>query len=197
MAKQIRRVVTGHDERGHAVVLSDGPAPFVHVNKLNPDWYSIDIWRTHKMPAKIVSKADEPTLGPRRQMPTKNGTVLRINHFPPESETVLKMTPADSLKAFEGLGNPAAATFGKGGRHPLMHRTETIDYAIILSGEITMVMDDEDVHLKAGDVLIQCGTNHAWSNRSKEPCMVAFILIDGDFDPELEAKFPTALQDKA
>jgi mannose-6-phosphate isomerase-like protein (cupin superfamily) len=119
--------------------------------------------------------------------------VLRINHFPPESETVRTMTPADSLRVFEGLGNPAAATFGKGGRHPLMHRTETIDYAIVLSGQITMVMDDQDVHLEAGDVLIQCGTNHAWSNRSKEPCMVAFILIDGDFDQSLEAKFATAL----
>jgi mannose-6-phosphate isomerase-like protein (cupin superfamily) len=193
MRKQIRRVVTGHDERGRAVVLSDGPAPFMHVNKLDPNWYSIDLWRTHETPAKIVLQAEEPTSGPRRQMPTKNGTVLRINHFPPESETVRTMTPADSLRVFEGLGNPAAATFGKGGRHPLMHRTETIDYAIVLSGQITMVMDDQDVHLEAGDVLIQCGTNHAWSNRSKEPCMVAFILIDGDFDQSLEAKFATAL----
>jgi mannose-6-phosphate isomerase-like protein (cupin superfamily) len=194
MGKQMRRVVTGHDERGRAIVLSDGPAPFVHVNKLDPEWFSVDFWRTGETPAKIVAQAAEPTGGPRRQMPTKNGTVLRINHFPPESDTVRQMTPADSLRVFDGLGNPTAATFGKGGRHPLMHRTETIDYAIVLSGEITMVMDDEDVHLKAGDVVIQCGTNHAWSNRSKEPCVVAFVLIDGDFDADLEAKFPTAMQ---
>jgi mannose-6-phosphate isomerase-like protein (cupin superfamily) len=194
MGKQMRRVVTGHDERGRAIVLSDGPAPFVHVNKLDPEWFSVDFWRTGETPAKIVAQAAEPTGGPRRQMPTKNGTVLRINHFPPESDTVRQMTPADSLRVFDGLGNPTAATFGKGGRHPLMHRTETIDYAIVLSGEITMVMDDEDVHLKAGDVVIQCGTNHAWSNRSKAPCVVAFVLIDGDFDADLEAKFPTAMQ---
>jgi quercetin dioxygenase-like cupin family protein len=194
MSKQIRRVVTGHDERGRAVVLSDGPAPFVHVNKLDPNWYSIDLWRTNETPAKIVAQAEESTSGPRRQMPAKNGTVMRINHFPPESEAVRAMTPTDSLRVFEGLGNPAAATFGKGGRHPLMHRTETIDYVIVLTGEITMVMDDQDVHLKAGDVLVQCGTNHAWSNRSNSPCMVAFILIDGEFDPALESKFVTALQ---
>ncbi len=194
MPQQMRRVVTGHDERGRAIVLSDGPAPFVHVNKLDPEWFSVDFWRTGETPAKIVTQAPEPTGGPRRQMPTRNGTVLRINHFPPESDAVRQLTPADSLRAFEGLGNPAAATFGKGGRHPLMHRTETIDYAIVLSGEITMVLDDEDVHLKAGDVVIQCGTNHAWSNRSKEPCVVAFVLIDGDFDPNLEANFATALQ---
>jgi mannose-6-phosphate isomerase-like protein (cupin superfamily) len=70
-----------------------------------------------------------------------------------------------------------------------MHRTETIDYAIVLSGEITMVMDDRDVELKAGDVLVQCGTNHAWSNRSNAPCVVAFVLIDGEFDPALKERF--------
>lgn len=178
MKNQFRRVVTGHDENGRGVVISDGPAPFVHVNKIDPEWYSTDIWRTHETPARIVSKPGETTEGPRRQLPSKNGSVLRINHFPPESEVVRKMTPEDSRRAFTGLGNEKAATFGKGGRHPLMHRTETIDYAIVLSGEITMVMDDQDVQLKSGDVLIQCGTNHAWSNRSNKPCRVAMSSHD-------------------
>jgi naringenin degradation protein FdeH len=189
MVKQVRRVVTGHDANGKAVVISDGPAPFVHVNALDPDWYSTDIWRTGETPASIVRAAGEPTLGPRRQMPDKRGTVLRINHFPPESETVRQMTPEASRRAFAGLGNEKASTFGRGGRHPLMHRTETIDYAIVLAGEITMVMDDVDVLLKAGDVLVQCGTNHAWSNRSTAPCIVAFVLIDGAFDEELKERF--------
>ena len=193
MIHQIRRVVTGHDEKGRAVVVSDGPAPSVHVNKNERDWFSVDIWRTHETPAKIDAKAPKPTEGPRRQMPTKNGTVLRINSFPPEADTVRKMTPADSLRAFEALGNAKAATYGQGGRHPMMHRTESVDYALILSGEITMLLDDEEVLLKAGDVVVQCGTNHAWSNRSNAPCLVAFILIDGTFDPQLEAKFETAL----
>jgi mannose-6-phosphate isomerase-like protein (cupin superfamily) len=186
-------VVTGHDDKGRAVVVSDGPAPSVHINKAEQDWFSVDIWRTHEIPAKILATAEEPTAGPRRQMPTANGTVLRINSFPPESEAVRAMTPADSLRVFEGLGNPTAATFGKGGRHPMMHRTETIDHALILSGEITMLLDDEEVQLKAGDVVVQCGTSHAWSNRSKAPCLIAFILIDGKFDPQLETKFATAL----
>jgi hypothetical protein len=193
MTHQIRRVVTGHDEKGRAVVVFDGPAPSVHINKAEQDWFSVDIWRTHEMPAKIVPKTEEPTAGPRRQMPTANGTVLRINSFPPESEAVRAMTPADSLRVFEGLGNPKAATHGKGGRHPMMHRTESVDYALVLSGEITMLLDDEEVLLKAGDVVVQCGTNHAWSNRSQAPCLVAFILIDGTFDPKLDVKFETAL----
>jgi mannose-6-phosphate isomerase-like protein (cupin superfamily) len=189
MTKQIRRVVTGHDAAGKAIVVSDGPAPFVHVNAVNPDWYSTDIWRTGETPARIVAAAPEPTLEPRRQMPQERGTVLRINHFPPESEEVRRMDPEASRRAFAALGNERAATFGKGGRHPLMHRTETIDYAIVLSGEITMVLDDVDVALKAGDVVVQCGTNHAWSNRSAAPCVVAFVLIDGELDPDLAAKF--------
>lgn len=190
MPRQFRRVVTGHDANGKAVVLSDGPAPFVHVNPTEPEWYSTDIFRTNEAPARIVSKSPETALGPRRQMPAKHGTVIRINHFPPEPEAVRKMTPEDSRRAFAALGNEQAATFGRGGRHPLMHRTETIDYAIVLEGEITMVMDEEDVHLKAGDVVIQCGTNHAWSNRSDAPCVVVFVLIDGDFEPELKNKIP-------
>ena len=73
-----------------------------------------------------------------------------------------------------------------------MHRTETIDYAIVLSGEITMLLDDEDVVVDAGDILVQCGTNHAWSNRSKAPAVVAFILIDGQFELDLAEKFDEA-----
>jgi quercetin dioxygenase-like cupin family protein len=187
MAKPVRRVITGHDDKGRAVVISDGPAPFVHVNALDPEWYATDIFRTDSMPAAIVPSVAETTLGPRRQLPAHNGTVLRLNHFPPESETVRKMTSADARRVFAGLGNEKAATFDKGGRHPLMHRTETIDYAIVLSGEITLLLDDGDVDLKTGDIVVQCGTNHAWSNRSSAPCLVAFVLIDGRFAPDLEA----------
>jgi quercetin dioxygenase-like cupin family protein len=189
MPKPVRRVVTGHDKDGNAVVICDGPAPFVHVHPSDPEWVSTDIFRTNETPARIVSNAPESTLGPRRQLPEPGGTVIRINSFPPEGEDVRRMTPEDSQRAFAALGNQKAATFGKGGRHPLMHRTETVDYAIILSGEITMVMDKQDVVLRAGDVLVQCGTNHAWSNRSDAPCVVAFVLIDGAFDAELKQRF--------
>ncbi|HVA11969.1 MAG TPA: cupin domain-containing protein [Stellaceae bacterium] len=187
MPKTIRRIVTGHDARGKAVVISDGPSPFIHVNPLDPDNSSTDLWRTGATPAPIAAMPAEPTLGPRRQLPQKRGTVIRINQVPPESDRTKRMTPEDSRRAFAALGNETAATWGKDGRHPLMHRTETIDYAIILEGEITMVLDDEDVLLKAGDVVVQCGTNHAWSNRSSAPCTIAFVLIDGEFEPDLAA----------
>ena len=185
MKSGVRRVVTGHDADGKAVVVSDGAAPFVYENPAYPDLVSTDIWRTAEMPAAIVKCASEPTLGPRRQLPAKNGTVIRINSFPPDPKGTASMTPDEARKAFAALGNESAATFGKGGRHPMMHRTETIDYAIVLSGEIDMVLDETDVHLTEGDVVVQCGTNHAWVNRSSKPCRIAFILIDGKFDSEV------------
>jgi mannose-6-phosphate isomerase-like protein (cupin superfamily) len=189
MAEPIRRVVTGHDRNGRAIVVSDGPAPFVHINPTNPENWSTDIWRTDATPAPIAAVAAEPTLGPRRQLPNARGTVVRINRVPPESDAIRDMDAESSRRAFAALGNETAATFGNGGRHPLMHRTETIDYAIVLAGEVTMVLDDTDVDLKAGDVVVQCGTNHAWSNRSKAPCIIAFVLIDGEFEPGLAANF--------
>ena len=78
------------------------------------------------------------------------------------------------------------STFDQNPRHPMMHRTETIDYAIVLEGEITMLLDDSEVVLKAGDVLVQRGTNHAWSNRGTIPAKIAFILIDGAYEEELQ-----------
>ncbi len=191
MQGEIRRVVTGHDANGRATVLSDGPAPFVHVNPRNPDDTSTDIWRTGETPVNIVAAHEETTLGPRRQMPTANGTVIRINRFAPETEAVRDMSPETARAAFAALGNEPASTFGRGGHHPMMHRTETIDYALILSGEITMILDDQDVHLKAGDVVVQCGTNHAWSNRSGAVCEVMFVLIDGAFEAGLADSLPT------
>jgi mannose-6-phosphate isomerase-like protein (cupin superfamily) len=184
----VRRVVIGHDEQGKSIVVSDGTPPLVITNPQRAGYVSTDIWRTHAMPAPIVAKPDEPTLGPRRQLPTEHGTVIRINRVMPEGEDIRRMSPAQSKQMFAALGNEQASTFGKSGRHPLMHRTQTIDYALVLAGEITCVLDDSEVLLKAGDVLIQCGTNHAWSNRSNAPCDIAFVLIDGVFDADLAAR---------
>lgn len=71
----------------------------------------------------------------------------------------------------------------------MMHRTETIDYAIVMSGEIVMLLDEGEVVLRAGDILVQCGTNHAWVNRSNAPAVVVFVLIDGEFEEGLAEKF--------
>ena len=187
----IRRVVTGHDANGRAVVISDGPAPAVHTNAKRPGYRSTDIWRTAAAPAYVGNEPD-PTPGSRRQMPPEMGTVVRINEFAPEPEAIRNMKPETAREMFAELGIATPTALHAGGRHPTMHRTETVDYAIVLSGEIWLVLDDSDVHLRAGDVVVQRGTNHAWSNRSDQPCRIAFVLIDGKYDPGIAAQVERA-----
>ena len=186
----IRRVVTGHDKSGKAIVISDGIAPVVKTNALRPGHRSTEIWRTSAMPVPIAKDEPDPTTsGPRTIHPVPQGTVIRIAEIAPETDAVRNLTPEQARAVFGASGNETASTYGRGGRHPMMHRTETIDYAVILEGELTLLLDDEDVQLKKGDVVIQRGTNHAWSNCSDKICRILYVLIDARFDSELEAWF--------
>ena len=188
---QIRRVVTGHDASGKAVVLSDGPVPTVHSNPIRPGQLSFEVWKTHAMPVPIDAAQPEPTAGARSLQPTSHGTLFRISVVPPESEETRKLTPEQARELFRKSGAGEASTFGSGGRHPMMHRTETVDYAVVLEGEITLLLDEGDVHLKAGDVVIQRGPSHAWSNRSGKNVKMLYVLIDGKFGPDLDGHFWT------
>jgi quercetin dioxygenase-like cupin family protein len=188
---QIRRVVTGHDANGKAIVLSDGPVPTVHGNPIRPGQLSFEVWKTHASPAPIGAVEPEPTTGPRSLQPPADGTVFRISVVPPEAAETRKLTPEQARELFRKSGAGDASTFGRGGRHPMMHRTETVDYAVVLEGEITLLLDEGDVHLKAGDVVIQRGTSHAWSNRSGKNVKMLYVLIDGAFAPDLAAQFKT------
>lgn len=192
MEGRVRRVVTGHDRNGKAIVISDGPAPAVRTNPLRPGHVSMDLWKTAASPVILNNAEPDPTLGPRQIHPPRNGTIIRISEIAPETDAIRSLDPQQAKEVFKSMGNEGASTFGRGGRHPFMHRTETLDYAVVLSGEIDLLLDDQDVHLKAGDVVIQRGTNHAWSNRSNKPCRMLYILIDGEFEPELAALFKTA-----
>lgn len=184
---RIRRVVTGHDENGKSIVVSDSFAAAVRTSPARPGHYSTEIWRTCGAPAPVGNEPD-PTTEPRQLKPPKHGTVIRVSEIPPESEAVRNFDAGAAKTIFESMGQVDASTFREGGRHPLMHRTETIDYGIVLSGELTLILDDSEVQLKAGDMVIQRGTNHSWSNRSDKSCIIAFILVDGQFEPGLEQK---------
>ena len=186
---QVRRVVTGHDRNGKAVVLSDGPVPVVHSNPMRAGQLSHEIWKTSAMPLPVMRDEPEPTAGPRQLHPAPMGTVFRISEVPPETDAVRNLTPEQARAAFRASNAEDASTWGRGGRHPLMHRTETVDYAVVLEGEITMLLDEGEVNLKAGDIVIQRGTNHAWSNRSGKPVKMLYVLIDGAFAPELKKQF--------
>ncbi|HLJ25049.1 MAG TPA: cupin domain-containing protein [Candidatus Acidoferrales bacterium] len=174
MSSPIRRVVTGKDAAGKAITIMDGPATSVH-HRPEGGLAITNLWVTDSTPADLANPEGTDT----RKVgipPPPSGTIFRIVEFAPEKEitadyeTRLKMIQAIGL-APEGLNRDRP-------RDPAMHRTRTIDYAIIVSGEIDMLLDDTEVHMKAGDVLVQRGTNHAWVNRSSAPCKVAFILVD-------------------
>ncbi|HYC44323.1 MAG TPA: cupin domain-containing protein [Burkholderiales bacterium] len=188
MNGKIRRVITGHDANGKAIVLEDRNAPAVRTNPHRPGHISVDLWKTTSTPVIVRRAEPDPTEGPKQIHPLPGGTVFRISEIAPETEAVRNMSPEQAREVFKAMGNENASTFGQNRRHPFMHRTETIDYAVVLEGEITMLLDEEEVHLKAGDVVIQRGTNHAWSNRSNKPAKMLYVLIDGQFDEELKAK---------
>jgi mannose-6-phosphate isomerase-like protein (cupin superfamily) len=165
LSEDIRRVVTTVDKDGKAVVLFDGANPH-KVVRPNRSVTSRLVWVTDQTPADISGAADRAA--------TNNGSVFRIIDIPPTPPEIEKLEK-DYLH--KQIGDHAPKK-GLPPRHPLMHRTLTIDYAIIMQGEIDMLLDDSELHLKAGDVLIQQGTNHAWVNRGTEPCRIAFILIE-------------------
>jgi mannose-6-phosphate isomerase-like protein (cupin superfamily) len=110
-------------------------------------------------------------------MPPKGGSVFRVVEFPPEGDAMAHVGEGGMQAAVGAAGAPAR---GMAPRHPMMHRTRTLDYAVILSGEIDMLLDESEVHLKAGDVVVQQATNHAWVNRGNAPCRIAFILLDSE-----------------
>ena len=174
MAKRFRRVVTGHNEKGEAVVESDTIARQILQRPNRPGVTLTNFWLTDGTPAEYDGKI-ETCVEPFTLQPPGEGSVFRCVEFEPEDPNVL--SKLDGKKAFAEMG--AAQNIAENARHPFMHRTNTVDYAIIISGEIYMLLDQEEIFLKAGDVVVQRGTNHAWSNRGSNPCIIAFVLIDG------------------
>lgn len=155
MNKIPRRIVTGI-ENGRSTIIEDQQVENV-VEHL-PGLIISDIWNTQKMPASLDLETQIPNTGfPHTP---KNGTYFRYVSIPPDKD----------------LG----VEFKAGEPHPMMHQTQTLDYIIILSGELYLIMEEVETLLKAGDIVIQRGTNHAWSNRSDEACIQLAVLIDAE-----------------
>jgi hypothetical protein len=171
MPHRIRRVVTGHDKNGKSLIVMDGKAPNVLEMASMPGVALTDLWRTKSSPASNAGNADAAT-GKIRLEPPASGTILRIVEFPPDSKW---RNRADAKKAFASIGAGGAPDHDSA--DAMMHATATVDYIIVLKGEIWAILDKGETLLKQGDVLIQRGTNHSWSVRTKEPCVIAAILI--------------------
>ena len=182
----IHRVVTGHDADGKARVAHDGPLPTVVELKALPGTVFHEVWSTTGAPA-AVDNGPDPTTGPLMLPPPAHGTRIRFVDIPPDTAEFLAQGAARMHDAFEQIGDAKASTVRADSPHPLMHRTESVDYGIVIDGEMTLVLDEGEVLLKPGSVVVQRGTNHAWANRSGRPCRMLFILVDGRYDPAIAA----------
>jgi hypothetical protein len=184
MPEQFRRIVTGHDAEGQAVIQSAAPPTrVVDLSDHGPRFY--EVWNTRETPARIDRDGQEPHEAKLTLTPPRNGTRIRVLDIQPETQELRNIDAAEARRHFETIGAGEASTRHQGARHPFMHRTETVDYGIVLSGEIYLIVDKEEVLCRQGDIIIQRGTNHAWANRSNDVCRIAFILIDGAFDASL------------
>jgi quercetin dioxygenase-like cupin family protein len=152
-----RRIVTGHDTDGRSIVLTDAPVPHVRVL---PGARFDEVWQIQSPsdPLGLVPALEPTSPSPGITVGSGAGNLIRVIEFAPA---------------------------GEGGVRSPMHRTRSIDYGIVLAGEIVMILSDSEIVLRPGDVVIQRGTDHAWENRSDIPAKMAFVLTDGAFDPQL------------
>ena len=168
MAQPIRRVVTGHDPSGKSIVVSDGPPPQHHPmqgSAVGADFF--EMWNTTKPVPQLTSvEAAEPNEREFTIMPVSGHLLRIIDIYPPKD----------------------------GGKRTPMHRTTTLDYVVVIEGEVVLVLDDSEVTLKKSDVVVQRGTNHAWENRSDRMARMAFFHIDAQFSGELLEKLPKPLE---
>lgn len=173
----MRRVVTGHDEEGKSIVVLDGPP----TQSIGEDVGGLfELWNTDGNLINTkdrIDRADDEIL----LSPPKNGSKFRYFQINPTPEGV----PMDVLQ------NMAADAFEKIGashhridtsKHPAMHKTDTIDYIILLEGDVTLILDKEEVDIKPHDVVVQRGTNHAWVNNGNNPALLIAVLIDSDLE---------------
>lgn len=179
MGKAVRRVVTGHDSEGRSIVQEDGPPARVVTLGGDSGTTFHEIWNTRATPAPIDRASGEPAEAGISLLPPAGGTRIRILDIPPDDGSVAALPREAVRMLFEAIG--AGHALADDPPHPLMHRTETVDYGIVLEGELVLVLDEGETTVRTGDVVVQRGTSHAWANRSDGNARIAFVLIDGRF----------------
>lgn len=165
------------DENDRSRAIADGPSPDVRIDPARPGFASTRIWATDRTPATIKGVREALQL-PHAIEPPAGGSVCRVVTFPPDDSWRGKVGAREVKQYFAAMGSPGASTYSPRAPHPYMQKTRTLDFCLILEGEITLVLDTQEVVLKAGDTVVQRGTNHAWSNRSNRPCVIAFSSHD-------------------
>jgi mannose-6-phosphate isomerase-like protein (cupin superfamily) len=166
---QIRRIVTGHDETGIAIFVEDKICENRFAIGGCEHFGTVEMWRQTETPARNDGDYKDTTAGGFNINPDPQGNVFRIMQFPPDGELGMKEDGVTPIP-------------------PMMHRTASLDYAVILEGEVYAVLDGAETLMKKGDVLIQRGTMHAWSNRSDKPCVILFVLCAAEREEGKEYK---------
>jgi uncharacterized cupin superfamily protein len=170
-----RRIVTIDREPGKSSLVADGPAPDVRIDRARPGYACARLWVTDSTPAKIVY---ETLHLPYTLEPPPRGSVCRVETFPPDDAWKGKVGSSQVQAFYRDIGSPGASTYSPLAPHPYMQKTRTLDFCIVLDGEIVLVLDAQEVALKTGDVVVQRGTHHAWSNRSTRPAVVSIASHD-------------------
>ena len=169
----MRRIVTGHNEEGKSVITIDGPP----ARSIGEDVGGLfELWNTDGqdiISSDVIDRADEEII----LSPPRGGTKFRYFQINPIPEGIPENVMQDmAADAFEKIG--AGQHRIDTSKHPAMHKTETIDYIILLKGDVTLILDEEEIDMKPFDVVVQRGTNHAWVNNGTEPALLIAVLID-------------------
>jgi mannose-6-phosphate isomerase-like protein (cupin superfamily) len=172
----IRRIVVV-DEGARSKVAADGPSPDIRTDPARPGFSCSRIWVTDRTPIGLNGVREALHL-PHTLVPPTGGSTCFVVTFPPDASYRGKVGSREVADFFAMMGVPQASTYSAKAAHPYMQKTRTLDFCLVLEGEITLVLDLQEVDLKAGDTVVQRGTNHAWSNRSDRPCVVAFSSHD-------------------
>jgi oxalate decarboxylase/phosphoglucose isomerase-like protein (cupin superfamily) len=172
MPYKVRRIVTGHNAAGQADVTFDGDAAQIRELPGWPGLFINELWVTEESPADTLGSADR-ALRPIRHDPAPNGTIFRVIEIPPEQGLQI-----DAAQTFSALGSANQPTAEHKAKHPGMHRTDSIDYVVVLGGEGAMVLDTVELKVRQGDCIVQRATSHAWVNQGSAPFIIAVVLID-------------------
>jgi uncharacterized cupin superfamily protein len=174
--RPIRRIVVRDNAEGsQSGALCDGPSPDVRLDPARPGFAATRLWVTDRTPAIVQNE----TLGkPHTLEPPQAGSLCRYLQIPPDDVWKGKVGAKEVQAYFAAMGSPGASTYSSSAPHPYMQKTRSLDFALILEGEVTLVLDLEEVNLSAGDTVVLRGSNHAWSNRSGEPCLIAMSMHD-------------------
>ena len=173
----MRRVITGHDNDGKSIIVLDGP-PACSIGEDVGGLF--ELWNTDGNPINTkdrIDRADSEII----LSPPRNGSKFRYFQINPTPEGVPMDVMQDmAAEAFKKIG--ASHHRVDTAKHPAMHKTDTIDYIILLKGDVTLILDQEEVDIKPHDVVVQRGTNHAWVNNGNEPALLIAILIDSELN---------------